>query len=375
MGRAKLLLSLGPGSVRGSAGASPSLIKHALSEEPMESRVDHGDVATRGKRSTQPDLSNKSGASDPPTGANPSSLTAWERISFAITYALASGLLACLSLRGFHRFGQWFGTIEWLLNYKRRRRFIKALRSVLGCDPTAAQRRRWGREFFINQRCDRLFYLIFDRIPREQALKLFTIGNQALLDEALSRGRGVYIALSHHGAHHVAGMLMALRGYKVAGVRDRREGRMRRYIQDRFDRRYPEFRRVRMLFADSFPRDIYRCFQDGFVLGSAMDVGRVRDPRQKTQTVTIFGARRPFVTGPLRIALRCRAPVLQGFIIPGSGFRYRLELIDLVSDLGGAGSDSGGAGDEEAIVATTLATYAATVERQVRAIPSLISRI
>lgn len=341
----------------------------------MESRVVHGDDVTREERPTQPDVSYESDASDPPMRANASGLTAWERISFTITYALASGLLACLSLRGFHRFGQWFGTIEWLLNYKRRRRFIKALRSVLGCDPTAAQRRRWAREFFISQRCDRLFYLIFDRIPREKALTLFTIGNQALLDEALSRGRGVYIALSHHGAHHVAGMLMALRGYKVAGVRDRREGRMRRYIQHRYDRRYPEFRRVRMLFANSYPRDIYRCFRDGFVLGSAMDVGRVRDPRHKTQTVTIFGARRPFVTGPLRIALRCRAPVLQGFIIPGSGFRYHLELINLVSDPGGAGSDPGDVDDEEAVVATTLATYAATVERQVRARPSLISRI
>ncbi|MCH7885982.1 MAG: hypothetical protein IIC01_12145, partial [Planctomycetes bacterium] len=87
----------------------------------METRVDHGDVVTREKRPTPPDPSNESNAADPPTRANPSSLTAWERISFTITHALASGLLACLSLRGFHRFGQLFGTIEWLLNCKRRR--------------------------------------------------------------------------------------------------------------------------------------------------------------------------------------------------------------------------------------------------------------
>ncbi len=118
----------------------------------MESRVIHEDVVTREERPTQPDLSNESDGSDPPMRASGSGLTAWERISFTITYALASGLLACLSLHGLHRFGQWFGTIEWLLNYKRRRRFVKALRSVLGCDPTSAQRRRWAREFLIYHR-------------------------------------------------------------------------------------------------------------------------------------------------------------------------------------------------------------------------------
>ncbi len=46
-------------------------------------------------------------------------------------------------------------------------------------------------------------------------------------------------------------MLLALNGYKTAGVRDRNEGPLRRYVQGRFDRRHPEFQRMRVLFADS----------------------------------------------------------------------------------------------------------------------------
>ncbi len=334
----------------------------------MESGIVDESALDGVSRSGPTGLADDSTAASSPAQSNRTSLTVWERLSFAVTYAAVSGLLACLSLSRLYKVGRWFGTIEWLINYKRRRRFTDALRSVLGHEPTPAQRRRWGRDFFIRNRCDRLFFLIFDRIPRHQVLALFTIGDQPLLDEAFARGRGVYIAMSHHGPQQVAAMLMAMRGYKVAGVRDRREGRMRRYVRQRYDRRHPEFRRVRMLYADSYPREIYRCFRDGFVLGSAMDVGRVRTAHQKTVTVTIFGEQRPFVSGPLRIALRCRAPVLQGFIIPRSGFRYHLELTGLVLE-------PGEAEDEKAVVLAALRTYAANIERQVRGSPSLMSRI
>ncbi|MEK7731756.1 MAG: hypothetical protein AAB363_07850, partial [Planctomycetota bacterium] len=231
----------------------------------------------------------------------------WAYTTFTLAHAASSALLLLLTLPGLHWFGRVFGTFEWLINYKRRRRFATALRQVWGGEASGAERRRWTREYFTRSRCDKLFYLMFDRIPRAKAMTLLSIGNQELLDRALSRGRGVYMAMSHHGALHVVSLLMALRGYKTAGVRDRREGAMRRYIQRRFDRRYPEFARMRILFADSYPREIYRCLSDGFVLGSAMDVSRVRQPNQKTEEVTVFGETRPFPSGPLRIAHRCRA--------------------------------------------------------------------
>jgi lauroyl/myristoyl acyltransferase len=289
-------------------------------------------------------------------------------VSFTVAHAAVAGLLLVLSRDGLYRFGRLFGTIEWLVNYKRRRRFAAALAGLLGCKPTAPQRRRATREFFMRSRCDKLFYLVFDRLPRDKAMTLLSIENKTLLDSALGRGRGVYIALSHHGAHHVAAMLMALQGYKVAGVRDRREGGIRRYIQDRFDRHYPEFQRMRVIFEDSFPREIYRCFQEGFTLGSAMDVRRVRRPEQKTEEVTIFGETRPVLTGPLRIALRCRTPVLQAFILPEPGFRYRLRIVGMLVD-----PDE--VDDEAGAVSEAARAYAANVERHIRAAPSLLSRI
>ena len=292
----------------------------------------------------------------------------WAYTTFTLAHAASSALLLLLTLPGLHWFGRVFGTFEWLINYKRRRRFATALRQVLGREATGAERRRWTREYFTRSRCDKLFYLVFDRVAREKAVTLLTIGNQELLDRALARGRGAYMAMSHHGALHVVSLLMALRGYKTAGVRDRREGAMRRYIQRRFDRRYPEFARMRVLYADSFPREIYRCLSEGYVLGSAMDVSRVRQPNQKTEEVTIFGETRPFPSGPLRIAHRCRAPVLQAFVLPGNGFRYRLEIVGVLID-----PDL--STNEDLAVAEAMRMYATNVESYVRASPSLLTRV
>lgn len=292
----------------------------------------------------------------------------WAYTTFTLAHAASSALLLLLTLPGLHWFGRTLGTIEWLINYKRRRRFATALRQVLGREATGAERRRWTREYFTRSRCDKLFYLTFDRIPRAKAMTLLSIGNQELLDQALSRGRGVYMAMSHHGSLHVASLLMALCGYKTAGVRDRREGAMKRYIQQRFDRLYPEFARMRVLYADSYPREIYRCFTDGYVLYSTMDVRRTLQPHQKAEEVSILGETRALPSGPLRIAYRCRAPVLQAFVFPEKGFRYRADIV-------GTLIDPDNTKDEDSAVAEAMQTYAANVERYVRASPSLLTRV
>ena len=303
-----------------------------------------------------------------PAATESAGLNRWEHVTFTLAHATTSALLLVLALPGLHWFGRVLGSVEWLINYKRRRRFAAALRGVLGREATGAERRRWTREYFTRSRCDKLFYLMFDRIPRAKAMSLLSIENQELLDRSISRGRGVYVAMSHHGALHVLSMLTALRGYKVVGVRDRREGAMRRFIQERFDRRYPEFARMRILFADSYPREIYRCLADGFVIASAMDVSRVRQANQKTEEVMVFGETRPFPSGPLRIAHRCRAPVLQAFVLPENGFRYRLEIVGMLID-----PDI--STDEDVAVAAAMRTYATNVEKYVRASPSLLTRV
>lgn len=277
-------------------------------------------------------------------------------------------LLKMLGLKGLYRFARAMGTVEWAINYKRRRRFRRSLEQVLQERPSPRDRRRFTRAHFMQTRCDKIFYLVFDCIPRDRAKSLFSIGNKALLDEAIGPGRGVYVAMSHHGTIHVAGLLMALSGYRVAGVRERNESGLRRFVQSRLDRKHPDFHRARIIFADAFPREIFRCLKDGFLIGSMMDVRRKHHPNQRTETVTVFGEDRQFLSGPMRVALRSRVATLQGFVVPDRDFRYSLEIVDYLLR-------PDAAGDEDALVAEAMRLYATNVERFVRATPHLLSRI
>ena len=295
-------------------------------------------------------------------------ITPWEHVSFSVAHGVVSLLLAGLGLRGLHRFGRCFGTIEWMINFKRRRRFARALAHIAGEELPAVRRRRVTRAWFMQSRCDRLFYLVFDRIDRRQAMALFTVEGRELLDDALTLGRGANVAMSHHGPHHVAALLLSLLGYKTAGVRERHESGMKRFIQKRLDERYPEFQRMRVIFEDSFAREIYRCYQEGYVVGSLLDVRRVRRPNQKAETVRLFGREQQLLTGPLRIALRCGTPILQAFMLPEPGFRYRFIIRPLVPD-------PGKVEDEDATVAEAARAYASEMERCVRATPHLLSRV
>ena len=98
-----------------------------------------------------------------------------------------------------------------------------------------------------------------------------------------------------------------------------------------------------------------------------MDVSRVRDPRQRGHEVRIFDRPQVFLTGPLRIAIRCKTPVLQAFLRPGTDFRYQLQIVEpLVDD---QSPDS-----EEATIERAILRYAQNVETYVRAYPALLTR-
>jgi lauroyl/myristoyl acyltransferase len=257
----------------------------------------------------------------------PAELGAFTRAKYMFVRGFLFAWARCFSLTGLYLFGQFFGTCEWLLNYKRRARFRQRLEQIYrhaihAKDKRFIRRASWRH--FTRTRCDKLFYLIFDKLPKEKILKRIKFHDRQLLDDALARNKGVYVCLSHYGSHHVLVLLAALLGYKCAGVRDRNEGNLRRYVQERYEETFPEFRAMRMFFADTYPRDIYRCFQEGYIVATALDVGRDRGSHLRTATVQMFGQDREFLTGTMQIALRCGAPVIQGFVVSRKNFYFRL---------------------------------------------------
>ncbi|HUU82824.1 MAG TPA: lysophospholipid acyltransferase family protein [Phycisphaerae bacterium] len=292
----------------------------------------------------------------------------WQRVAFSTIRGFLWGFAVLFSLRGLYLFGQIFGTFEWLINYRRRRRYRRRLKLLLGDALTPQQRRVEARRFFMRLRCDKIFYLIFDKIPREKALARFHYHGTELIDEALARGRGCFTAMSHHGSYHVGAMLMALRGYRIVAVRDQREGGMRKFIQEMYDRRYPEFQRMRVLYADTYPRDIYRAFGENYLVGAALDIHHSRGDQKRTVAVNILGQQRSFLAGTLQIALRSGAGVVQAFVISEKNFHYRLDILGpLVENPEG--------GETAEMLDSAMQAYARNIEKYTLRYPNHVSRV
>jgi lauroyl/myristoyl acyltransferase len=295
-------------------------------------------------------------------------VSAWTRLKFMLVRGFLWGWARCFSLRGLYLFGQFFGTCEWLINYKRRRRFYESLGAVLAQelrrDPGY---RRACRRHFTRIRCDKLFYLIFDKLPREKILHRIRFHERKLLDEMVAKNKGVYVAISHCGSHHVLGLLTALMGYKGAAVRDKNEGALRRYVQEKYEQTFPEIRDIRLFFSDTYPRDLYRCFHDGYILATALDVGRDRGAHLRTATVKMFGQEREFLTGTMQIALRCGAPIMQGFVVSRKNFYFRLILL-------GPLVDPETAQDNAETLRTAMQRYADNIADHIRHHPCHISK-
>ncbi len=291
------------------------------------------------------------------------------RLKFMFVRGFLWAWARCFSLKGLYLFGQAFGTCEWLINYNRRRRFRENLLQVFGHPPEGlppeARRACW--QHFTRTRCDKLLYLIFDKLPREKILKRIKFHDRHIIDQALEHNKGVYVCMSHHGSHHVLILLMALMGYKVAGVRDRNEGLLRRYVQQKYEETFPEFRAIRLFFADTYPRDLYRCFGEGRILGSALDVSRSRGAHLRTAKVMLFEQEREFLTGTLQIALRCGAPVIQGFVVSSRNFYFHLipkgPLVDPAT-----------AADEPPVVQSVMQRYADNIAEHVKKYPDHLSK-
>jgi predicted LPLAT superfamily acyltransferase len=70
----------------------------------------------------------------------------------------------------------------------------------------------------------------------------------------------------------------------------------------------------------------------------------------------------------MRIAIRCKAPVLQAFILPHKRLGYKFDVVGMLID-------PVRVDDEDAAVAEAMRVYAYNLERYVRAAPWLMTRI
>ncbi|MBN2446723.1 MAG: lysophospholipid acyltransferase family protein [Phycisphaerae bacterium] len=297
-------------------------------------------------------------------------LSWYTKAKFLLVRAFLRTWVHLFGLTGLYWFGSVFATIEFLINRGRRKRYRRVLATVFPEGLRKARELRIIRSYFRRTRCDKLFYLIYDQLPRNKVLSRIRFHGRDELDKALARGSGVYLAMSHHGSHHVLGMLLSLLGYRLTGIRDRNEGAIRSYIQQTIGPKHPEFNAIQMLFADDFPRVIFRCFRENRLVISALDVNRDRGLNLKTCPVKIFGETREFLTGPMQIATRCRATVVPAFLVSRPDYYYRV-MIGSPLYVHGERDENGNVPELNDLVQR----YADAVAAHIRAYPDHLSRV
>lgn len=277
-------------------------------------------------------------------------------------------IIRCFSLSGLYLFGRAFGSVEYFIDYRRRRRVRRELREMFKDEFPPAWHRKMAWRYFMRIRCDKMFYTIMDRIPRAKLMNRIKMKGRKHIESALGEGKGAYVALCHFGSFHVAGLLGALLGYDIVGVRDPKESHVRRYIGAKYRETFPEVAKMRLFFSGAFPREIYRQFQNGGIVASLLDVGRRRDDHLKTCPVQIFGETREFLTGPVQMAFRAGAPILQAFVVSRKNFYYQLLVTPVLYK-------PTGNEDETKIVPDIVQFYATGVEQFARQHPDHLMNI
>ncbi|TWT43771.1 lipid A biosynthesis lauroyl acyltransferase [Phycisphaerae bacterium RAS1] len=287
-----------------------------------------------------------------------------KRLALSISRRVLNWVRSRLGWSALWRLAVVAGTLEWLLKPAARRRVRRALRREVAGLPRAVLRRA-TLQHFRRTRGDKWFFLLMDRLTTEELERRVRLEGREHLEAALARGAGVYVVLSHFGFHDIGAAMLARAGFPCAGVRAKLNSAARRYMGSRLKRAAGAAAALEQLATSSFPREIYRWFKDNRVVGSAIDVPPAGDYRVDTLRIDGPAGPHEYMVGPLRIALRCGAAIVQRSIESRPKFRFlvRLEPLDC------------SAPTEDAAVQELLAAYAERTASFGRRHPDHVSRV
>jgi lauroyl/myristoyl acyltransferase len=294
------------------------------------------------------------------------SLSWFVRIKYMFIRGWLLMIVKLAGLNGLYAFGQFFGFIEFILQYKKRKRIRIRLSEIFGKPISASRARAVARQQMIRIRCDKMIYTIMDRIDRKDLMDRFEMDGREYLDQAVQRGKGTFFMFSHQGSHHLGGILLTLSGYPIIGLRDPNESSLRMYIQEQYEKRFPEFADLHITSSESFARSYFRAFKKNLIVAAAMDIWRDRG-NVRTVKVNFFGQEREFASGMTHIALRSKAVILVGFLLSLPNYHYRMIFHPWLTE-----PDS--AMETPETVQKVMEDYAHLIEEHVRKYPEHISK-
>jgi KDO2-lipid IV(A) lauroyltransferase len=272
--------------------------------------------------------------------------------------AVLRALGALVGLRAVGRCGGLAGEVLFLVDRRRRRILEQELDRLFGGRRKPAQLRSMARRtcrLFGMRLFETALFGFLERGTLDAIAHAQGIGH---VDEALARGRGVILLLSHFGSFLLPLPFLGFRGYAVNQITGRQVHASR--LAERvwlWRKRQAERLPVRFRQVDRFLRPVYHALRGNEIVAIAFD------GRDSTQwaVVDFLGRRARFSTGPFELARRTGAAIVPTFVVREPDGRHRIEFGEVfgLSELA-AGGDA---------LAADVQSFARLFERYVESHP------
>jgi KDO2-lipid IV(A) lauroyltransferase len=265
------------------------------------------------------------------------------------TYRLFGMRLICLA-------GRLAGDVIYLADGARRRATAAELSALLRGRYGEGEIRGITRRSFENHYMrifETAFFGSLDRARLDRVIRAEGVKN---LDDALSRGRGVILLLSHFGSFLLPLPYLGYRGYRVYQITGRRIRGSR--LADRiwaWRKKQADRLPVGFIQAGRFMRPLYEALKGNAIVAVAFDG---RDGTRWAEA-DFLGRKALFSTGPFELAQRTGAAILPVFTVRDGAASHRLMIYPPFDVTRGEGSEaaSADAAGFAAIFADHVARY------------------
>lgn len=213
--------------------------------------------------------------------------------------------------------GAWLGLWVWMLDKPDRYKIDRHLKLAFGDELTHAQRRRIGRNFFINSGKNLVDVVRFKRHYVRQVKPLVTVEGLEHFDRAYKAGNGLIGITGHLGNFELLAVHMASLGYQIAVIgRELYDPRLDALLVDNRS----AMGLTNLATTDS-PKKYLSWLKEGRALGVLIDTD---SHRVRSMMIPSFGRLANTPVGQTMIGLRAGAAFLPMACVRMPGDRYEI---------------------------------------------------
>ena len=209
------------------------------------------------------------------------------------------------------------GTAWFWLSVAQRRAALDNYAAALGTDRRDPEVARVARRAFQNYGRMLMDFLLLGSLTRDELLSRVRVAGREHLDAAMSRGRGVILAVPHMGSWDMGGAVGGALGYSVLAVAERFPGSLNDAVV--------ETRRRFGLKVITMSRQAVHTINEALHANEVVTL--VCDLEQGPGvTVSFFGRKAIVPGGPAAFALKTGAVLLPGMVYATAPGRYRVHI-------------------------------------------------